>query len=166
MILFKERPLRVSIQRSMFIVNCNYIKLGCRFHIVNLERERRMPRGDQSGNKQNLFSERGVVLFASHPVSYCTDCTRSGDHSYCFIFICPHRMRGDFPSHSSSLHALLCLNQKRAEACSLTTEETTSNRADRRKGRKPSNTAPRPTPKMWEEIINSSADIQNDRPGL
>ena len=66
MILFKERPLRVSIQ-SLFTLNLQLYKTSLpRFHIVNLERKRRMPRGDQSGNTES-FSERVVVLFASHP---------------------------------------------------------------------------------------------------
>ena len=65
MILFKERPLRVSIQ-SLCTLNLQLYETWLpRFHIISLGRERRMTR-EQSGNTE-YFSERGVVFFASHP---------------------------------------------------------------------------------------------------
>ena len=136
MILFKERPLRVSIQ-SLFTLNLQLYKTWLpRFHIVNLERERRMPRGDQSGNTES-FSERGVVLFASHPrlLLHWLYQIRGSQLLFYFQLPSPDEGRLSFSFIFASMRCSVWI--KTSWSGSLTTEETTSNRNRQKKAGRP-----------------------------
>ena len=136
MILFKERPLRVSTQ-SLFTLNWQLYKTWLPiFHIVNLERKRRMPRGDQSGNTES-FSERSVVLFASHPPLLLHWLYGLRGSQLLFYFHLPPLDEGRL-SFSFIFTSMRCsVWIKTSWSGSLTAEETTSNRNRQKKARSP-----------------------------